>query len=391
MQRGSTGRGTAALAAAALLVWGCGSEAVRPAGGFEADGGADAGEASAPDAGPADAGGWDAPDAGAVDAGVSEVADAGFDAGPSPDGGEGDAGLEPGLGPPYPIVLAHGFFGFEDFAGVDFVNYFWRVKDDLAAHGETEVFTPAVDPFDDSTVRGEQLLAAVEAVVAETGAAKVNLVGHSQGGLDARVVAALRPDLVASVTTISTPHYGAPMADVALGIVRDDRVWDLLDALLRLVGTPLWDAYGEETSLATSLRQLSREGAAAFNEAYPDAPGVAYYSIAGRSGRVLALLDCAADDEAPEFIRRDRWELDPVDPLLAVSEAITAGSPLLPHPNDGLVRVEDAKWGRFLGCVPADHLDEIGQLFGDRPGLLNRWRHEVFYRDLVAWLRDQGY
>jgi hypothetical protein len=23
------------------------------------------------------------------------------------------------------------------------------------------------------------------------------------------------------------------------------------------------------------------------------------------------------------------------------------------HPNDGLVRVEDARWGTFLGCIPA--------------------------------------
>src|SRR5688572_4187672 len=34
---------------------------------------------------------------------------------------------------PYPIVLAHGFFGFEEFAGVDFVTYFYGVREDLAA------------------------------------------------------------------------------------------------------------------------------------------------------------------------------------------------------------------------------------------------------------------
>ena len=61
-----------------------------------------------------------------------------------------------------------------------------------------------------------------------------------------------------------------------------------------------------------------------------------------------------------------------------------------PYPSDGLVRVIDSQHGRFLGCVPADHLDEIGQLLGDRPGLGNDFDHLVFYRDLVAWLRSQG-
>src|SRR5262245_31391551 len=76
-------------------------------------------------------------------------------------------------GPPYPVVLAHGFFGFEAFAGVEQVTYFYGVKDFLAARGEREVFTPAVNPFNDSTSRGAQLIARVEDVLKETGAAKV--------------------------------------------------------------------------------------------------------------------------------------------------------------------------------------------------------------------------
>jgi triacylglycerol lipase len=59
-------------------------------------------------------------------------------------------------------------------------------------------------------------------------------------------------------------------------------------------------------------------------------------------------------------------------------------------PNDGLVRVADAQHGEFLGCIPADHLDEIGQLLGDDPGFANDFDHLVFYRELVAWLRAGG-
>lgn len=346
-----------------------------------------------------DGGGGDAP----LDAGVDARApvDAGTDSPAAADAGDAatedaateDAATEDAavpLGPPYPIVLAHGFFGFEDFAGVDFITYFFEVREDLRRRGETLVFTPAVDPFGDSTRRGEQLLAEVEAILAETGHAKVNLIGHSQGGLDVRYVAHERPEWVASVTTIATPHYGTPMLDVLLGITRDDRLAALIDDLVRLVGAPLYDEVDEETSLFDALRQLSREGAADFNDRYPDVPTIPYYSIAGRSDRRFAFRQCAPDGDAPAFI--ERWEgyLDPIDPLLAISEAIVDGGFGSPYPNDGLVRIEDARWGTFLGCIPADHLDQVGHLLGDSPGFGNGFDHKEFFADLVGWLRAQG-
>ncbi|MEM6291945.1 MAG: alpha/beta fold hydrolase [Myxococcota bacterium] len=287
---------------------------------------------------------------------------------------------------PYPVVLAHGFFGFEDFAGAGFVDYFWNVREDLAEIGETEVFTPPVDPFNDSTTRGLQLLAAVEAVVEETGAEKVNIIGHSQGGLDARVVAHMRPDLVASVTTVSTPHGGTPIADYALLIPGGG----VIDVLLQLFGGPLWGEIDGNTSLIASMEQFSDDGIAAFNETYTDAPGVVYVSIAGRSDNELAVQECAAAD-APPFIANWDGVVDPIDPLFAASEAIVDGGLLSSIPNDGLVRVDDAKWGTFLGCIPADHIDQIGHLFGDGSGGNNPFDHLAFYRNLVGYLRARGF
>ena len=75
--------------------------------------------------------------------------------------GTGGAGGMP-KGPPYPVVLAHGFFGFEDFAGAGFLTYFYKVKEHLAKNGEI-VATPAVDPFNDSDFRGDQLITHIEA------------------------------------------------------------------------------------------------------------------------------------------------------------------------------------------------------------------------------------
>jgi triacylglycerol lipase len=308
--------------------------------------------------------------------------------GGNPDGGSGgDAG--PKLGPPYPIVLAHGFFGFEQFAGLNAITYFYQVKDELAKNGEANVYTPAVDPFNDSTTRGAQLQAEIEKILAQTNYAKVNIIGHSQGGLDARVVAHDRPDLVASVTTIATPHHGTPLADVLTGLVSDPGTQELVDWLVKQIGYALYDTTGEKTSLWKPLELFSQPGIDAFNQKYSDRAGILYYSLTGRSDWTLAELDCQPAQNVP-FI--DKWalETDPIDPLLAISESYLDGGIGQPDANDGLVRVKDAKWGTFLGCVPADHLDEVGQLLGDGPGVGNLFDHKELYVELVKFLRDQG-
>lgn len=292
---------------------------------------------------------------------------------------------------PAPFVLAHGFFGFNDFAGAGFVDYFWDVRETLEADQDVRVFTPAVDPFNDSTTRGEQLLAEVERVVAQTGAQKVNLIGHSQGGLDARVVASLRPDLVESVTTIATPHQGSPIADGVLALVPPGATAQAIsDALLQFFGGALWGEIDADSSLIDSMRQFSEGGIATFNLDYPDVEGMPYYSIAGRSGRHRGGEDCQPDVEQ-EFISRYDELRDPIDPLFALAEAAIDGPILNPIPNDGLVRVRDGKRGEFWGCIPADHVDQIGHLFGDGPGFGNDFDHLVFYGDLIAHLRSLGH
>lgn len=306
--------------------------------------------------------------------------------GDSSDGSPGD----PLLGPPYPIVLAHGFFGFDDLAGIDPLTYFFGVPEALAEAGESLVFTPAVDPFNDSTVRGVQLLAHVQEVLLTTGYDKVVIIGHSQGGLDARVVASLRPDLVAAVVTIATPHYGTPVADVALGLVDDPAAQSVIDAVVNFAGVGLWEEVDGNSSLALSMQQMSTPGITAFNEMYPDSADVRYASLTGRSSLAAGGEACAAPDNAPEFITDWEDERDPIDPLFSATAAFLSGSVLTPAPNDGLVLVDDAKWGEFLGCIPADHPDQIGHFLGDLPGVLNGWRHDTFFVELVAWVRAEG-
>ncbi len=327
---------------------------------------------------------------GAVEGSADGAADAAADAADIADvAGDGLASGGGAIGPPYPVVLAHGFFGTDTFAGLAFATYFFGVKADLQAHGEALTFTPAVEPFASSTVRGDQLLTQVKAILAQTGHRKVVLIGHSQGGLDARRVATLRPDLVAAVVTFSTPHKGSAVADVALGLAPWPLAQSVVDALVSFAGVGVWKSMTGQSSVSKAVAQLTVEGMKAFNAQHPMMPGVAYYSLAGRSAHALAIAECQPDLPAP-FVMKWNTSTDPLDAAFWATQQVIDGGLLKALPHDGLVRVQDARFGVFLGCVPADHLDEMGQIFGDKPGLLNPFDHKQFYRELVQWLRQQG-
>lgn len=104
----------------------------------------------------------------------------------------------------YPIVLVHGLFGFDSALGVD---YFYGIPDALR-QGGAKVYVAQVSAANSTEVRGEQLLAQVKNILAITGAAKVNPVGHSHGGPTARYVAGVAPGKIASVTSVGGVNRG---------------------------------------------------------------------------------------------------------------------------------------------------------------------------------------
>jgi Predicted acetyltransferases and hydrolases with the alpha/beta hydrolase fold len=77
----------------------------------------------------------------------------------------------------YPIVLVHGLFGFDKIAGYP---YFFEIKEALEHAGAT-VFSVNIPAVNGNEERGKKLLEHVNRLLRETGAAKVNLIGHSQG------------------------------------------------------------------------------------------------------------------------------------------------------------------------------------------------------------------
>jgi triacylglycerol lipase len=256
----------------------------------------------------------------------------------------------------YPIVLAHGMAGFDELFGV--YEYWFGIPDALRSGGAT-VFVTQVSAFNSTELRCLQLLEQVEDIVALTGAGKVNLIGHSHGGLDSRCVAALRPDLVASVTTVGTPNKGAALADWLRANVQDG---SFAEVVLAFFG----DALGVVLDLLTGsqdpqdaiagLDSLTSAGLAEFNAHYPW--GVPSSSCG--NGNAVEIINGYP-------VRYYSWGgtgvltnfLDVSDPFLGLT------SLLYDEANDGLV----GHCSAHLGTVIRDnyfqnHLDEVNQLFG---------------------------
>jgi triacylglycerol lipase len=301
------------------------------------------------------------------------------------DAGRRDTSLPPidaPHGPPYPIVLHHGFAGFRQIGAL---NYYYRVADDLRARGET-VYEAEVSPFASPEQRGTELATFVDHVLAETDAAKIVLVAHSQGGLDARYLISTRGygDRVALLATIATPHRGTRVADAVLGNVPGVGA-DVLDAVASVIGQSYNDVR-TNADLRAAMNALSEAAAPAFNRANPDDPRVVYWSWTGRSNDRTGAIQCAG-----AHTPNDPFHVDSTNPLLfAFATFIEQGDPIT-HVNDGLVEVASAKWGTWMGCVPADHFDEVGQIAENGPNAGSGFDHIAFYRDVVSRIHAAGF
>jgi len=303
----------------------------------------------------------------------------------------GPTSSQPKLGAPYPIVLMHGMAGFQELnVGPIGVEYWAGIKDDLAKMGETEVYVTEVSPYQTSEVRAREAASQIDAILARTGKAKVALVGHSQGGLDARVLASPEGlgygDKIASVTTISTPHRGSFIADIVLRIasVAPETFDNATRTILKVLQRTAYDLQNDPNLRAQLVGISEKYMRETFNPKYRDDAGVVYESYAGRSNLRTGLGVCDGG-----IYPNEPTKLDSAQAFLLPSAVILEqGIPV--KVNDGLVTVESAKWGTFMQCIPADHLKEVGQLNIDGQNL-QTFDHKAFYRQVVRRIRQRGF
>jgi triacylglycerol lipase len=269
----------------------------------------------------------------------------------------------------HPVVLVHGLLGFDALGPV---QYFFGVPAALRSGGAT-VFTASVSQSNSTELRGEQLLKELRGLQARYGYTKFNLIGHSHGGSTARYVAAVAPGLVASVTTVGTPHQGSKVADGVQGLTLATGTTGpaaaLVNGLSSLIAT-LSGSGGNPQNALASLQSLSSAGARDFNRRFPQgAPtsacgsgpaevnGVRYYSMGGTA--VLTNV------------------LDAGDGFLGAASLFFGF-----EPNDGLVGRCSNRWGLVLrDNYPWNHIDQINHVFGLRG---------LFTPDPVAVYRAQA-
>lgn len=294
-------------------------------------------------------------------------------------------GPEPrGVQAHYPIILTHGFN-----AGREGSWSFNNVEEALVADGHT-VYSAEVPAFASSADRARVLATQIDDVLEQTGAEKVNIVAHSMGGLDSRyAISGLGyGDRVASLTTISSPHRGSAVADVALKLIPGESPADVIDGLAT-IWSSTFNEIETDADVRAALASLSTFEMELFNEEQPNDARVYYQSWAGVSS--VFGIDNPKDIELCEgkFLWHE-GQSDVMNKLLVPMAAVLAPGFTF-TPNDGMATVSSAKWGEFQGCIPADHYDEVGQIDNDGPDPHTGFDHIRFYRNIAYGLAARGY
>lgn len=256
----------------------------------------------------------------------------------------------------YPLVLCHGLFGFDTLSSpipliIKDQSYWHGIKETLQAKGAT-VLTGSVAPAGSIAERAQMLAdslylklvknrheqldgstAAVETVSKDPAPATsatdpvfVNIIGHSMGGLDARYMISnldMRGIKPVSLTTVATPHHGSYFADFVV-----DRILSKQAQRLLLKFGPAFGVNSLEGIHQLTRQYLNSE----FNPKCPDDPSVLYMSYGARF--------------RPGITSTLRY------PWKKIKRA--------EGDNDGLVSVQSAQWGNYMGTIDdCDHLDVI--------------------------------
>jgi triacylglycerol esterase/lipase EstA (alpha/beta hydrolase family) len=344
--------------------------------------------------------------------------------------------------PRHHIVLVPGLFGFAKLGGFD---YFMHVEEALASRyleqGESCEFVLVSSPPTGSIVyRTEVLMDTITQRCADD-AGSIHLVGHSTGGLDIRLLTSPTawpdpPDWLGRVrtaTSISTPHYGTPLA-YFLTTLAGTRLLETLSLLtyatLRAGGPPLTilapliaalgradrlfgveiKAVERTTDLLVrflepegqseirdwfegihrdqgAIIQLTPESMDIFNVGVEDNPDVRYASLVTRMpppgaasllrslGSPISTLSAVVFSTLYVGAGRASRIYPPPNPSPEVREYLEAelGLPIDNSLNDGLVPTTSMVWGEVIWAGTADHLDVLGHFRGDRDSSHTDW------------------
>ncbi len=254
----------------------------------------------------------------------------------------------------YPIILVHGI-AIREFR---VIKAFGKIEEKLIKAGYN-AYTARTDAFGSIESNAEQLKEMILEVLSKTGAEKVNLIGHSKGGLDSKYMIANldMADRVASLTTICTPHKGSVIAT---------HIWSLPGWIKRCLAffiNCFYKLIGDKNPDSLKVcEQLKKADGGAEETSFADRVYCQSYSTRLKSGK-----DCFLMAVPMKIYNR----ADGID-------------------NDGMVSEESAKFERYRGECFDDSIShiQIVDIFARRS---NRTRIFEFYIGLCAELGDMGY
>lgn len=251
----------------------------------------------------------------------------------------------------YPIVLSHGLFGWGDSDGQGIISIaeYWGNMDGYLRSEGAAVYAPTKTATQSNEYRAQELKNKINYWMAANGYSKVHILGHSQGGLDSRYMVSNlgMSSKVSSLTTISTPHRGSPIADITKAILPD---W-LEGSVSAVLGVLVKVVYGggEQNAIA-ALESLTSAGLAAFNQYTPNRSAVDYFSY----GSHITLTD---------LIQHPL--MGPLHPVCGAGGLFNGQG----FKNDGLVPVSSMYWGTWKGgpdyawyVTGVDHLQASNSL-----------------------------
>jgi triacylglycerol lipase len=259
----------------------------------------------------------------------------------------------------YPLLLVHGIF-WRDWQAF---NYWGRIPKELEANGAI-CFYGSNKSSASVAESGAELADCIQKIVSETGCEKLNIIAHSKGGLDSRfaISGMGMGKYVASLTAISTPHYGCNSVQKLVDMIPEK----LLHIVNKKYET-LYSILGDnDPDFLNGLIGLTERECRALNMALPDDPMVYYQSVCSkmtsRKGAVFPL------NVGYTMIKWNEGE------------------------NDGLVAVDSMIWGNFLGVITPRGKQGISH--GD---MIDLTRKNIegfdvceFYVDLVSKLKERG-
>ena len=263
----------------------------------------------------------------------------------------------------YPIVLAHGMFASAKIIGL--VDYWWGIPDALEDEGAS-VYITSVNAMDGTVNKAKSFKTQFLQILAVTGKAKANIIGHSHGTVYTRyaITNLGLGTKVASLTSLSGPHKGSALGDLL--------AYGIPGPIQALAGSVIDWLYvfvmgDTDPNFTQNCFDVTRDYMTkTFNPNTPNVAGIYYQSWAAK-----------VKWSTPSIVLEPLWLI-----MLAYEGA-----------NDGIVGVESAKWGNYRGEQAAawyspgvDHMGMVGHLFGLTPG----FNAPAFYVSIVKDLKARS-